>query len=187
MTAIQTISFIGGLIGIATGIFVLFDRVLRNRPLANVVLKGNQHNPLHYVRVKNVGAIDVIVFDIKANPRSFEISTDHSVRGLAGAIMDKPSFAILPPGAEQHFPFFSKTRNGRGRKNTREEFVFRSTGESPAVHGFVRFQFLFARLPGTYNEWRKVSVRCVELCHERRPPSCCRYQLTSRPNRARSG
>jgi hypothetical protein len=110
VTAIQTISFIGGLIGIATGIFVLFDRVLRNRPLANVVLKGNQHNPLHYVRVKNVGAIDVIVFDIKANPRSFEISTDHSVRGLAGAIMDKPSFALLPPGAEQHFPFFKNPK-----------------------------------------------------------------------------
>jgi hypothetical protein len=106
VTAIQTISFIGGLIGIATGIFVLFDRVLGNRPLAYIVLNGNRHNPLHYVRVKNVGAIDVIVFDIKASPRSFEISKDHSVRGLAGAISDKPSFAILPPGAEQDFPFF---------------------------------------------------------------------------------
>ncbi|MDE2284109.1 MAG: hypothetical protein KGK33_05785 [Hyphomicrobiales bacterium] len=106
MTAIQTISFVGGVIGIATGIFVLFDRILRNRPLAYVVLKGNQHNPLHYIRVKNIGAIDLIVLDIKASPRSFEVSKDHSVKGIAGAILDKPSFAVLMPGAEQDFPFF---------------------------------------------------------------------------------
>ena len=106
MTAIQTISFVGSLIGIATGIFVLFDRVLRSRPLAFIVLKGNRHNPLHYIRVKNVGPIDVIIFDIEANPRSFEISTDHSVRGIANAIVNKPSFAILAPGIEQDFPFF---------------------------------------------------------------------------------
>jgi hypothetical protein len=106
VTTIQTISFVGSLIGIATGIFVLFDRVLRNRPLAFIVLKGNPHNPLHYVRVKNVGVIDVIVFDIKGSPRFFEISKDHSVKGIAGAILDKPSFAILAPGQEQDFPFF---------------------------------------------------------------------------------
>ena len=113
MTAIQTISFVGSLIGIATGIFVLFDRILRSRPIAFISVKGNQHNPLNYVRVKNVGAIDVIVFDIQAKPRSFEISTDHSVRGIAGAILNRPSFAVLTPGAEQDFPFFrSPKREG---------------------------------------------------------------------------
>ena len=106
MTTIQTISFVGSLIGIATGIFVLFDRVLQSRPLAFIVLKGNRHNPLQYVRVKNVGAIDVIVFDIEASPRSFEISKDHSVRGIADAILNQPSFAILEPGGELDFPFF---------------------------------------------------------------------------------
>ena len=110
MTAIQTISFVGSLIGIATGIFVLFDRVLRNRPLAFIVLKGNSNNPLHYVRVKNVGAIDAIVFDIEARPRSFEISKDHSVGGIAGAILNKPSFAILEPGQELDFPFFKNPK-----------------------------------------------------------------------------
>ena len=55
MTAIQNISFVGSLIGIATGIFVLFDRILRSRPLAFIALKGNQHSPLHYVRVKKSG------------------------------------------------------------------------------------------------------------------------------------
>jgi hypothetical protein len=106
MTVIQTISFVGSLIGIATGIFVLFDRVPRSRPFAFIVLGGSRHNPLHYIRVKNVGAIDVIVFDIEASPRSFEISTDHSVRRIAGALVNQPSVAILTPGAEQDFPLF---------------------------------------------------------------------------------
>jgi hypothetical protein len=123
VTAIQTISFVGSLIGIATGIFVLFDRILRSRPLAFIVLKGNQHNPLHYVRVKNIGAIDLIVFDIGASPRSFEISKDHSVRGIAGAILNEPSFAVLEPRGELDFPFFrNPKREGENEYTGRIRF-----------------------------------------------------------------
>jgi hypothetical protein len=124
VTAIQTISFVGSLIGIATGIFVLFDRILRNRPLAFIMLGGNAHNPLHYVRVKNVGAIDVIVFDIEARPRSFEISADHSVRGIANAISNEPTYAIVAPGAEQDFPFFKNPkREGEKEHNRKIRFL----------------------------------------------------------------
>jgi hypothetical protein len=106
----EIISLAGGIVGLATGAFVLVDRLFRHRPIAFIVLKGNKHNPLRYVRVKNVGAVDAIVIDIKARPAFFEISTGHSVREIANAIVEVPAVSILEPAQERDFPFFENPK-----------------------------------------------------------------------------
>jgi hypothetical protein len=110
VTAIQIFSFVGSIIGVATGIFVFVDRLFRYRPIGFVVVKGNRHNAHRYVRVKNAGPVDIIVTDITARPSSFEISTGHSVRELASAIVDKPAVSIVPPEEERDFVFFENPK-----------------------------------------------------------------------------
>jgi hypothetical protein len=104
--ALQLLTIVGSIIGIFTGIFVLTDRLFRRRPIAFVVLKGTSHNAHRYVRVKNIGMTDVIIHDIKAWPKTFEISKGHSVREIAGAITDMPAVSILAPDEVWDFPFF---------------------------------------------------------------------------------
>jgi hypothetical protein len=106
----EILSFAGGIVGLATGTFVLVDRLFRLRPVAFIVVKGNKHNPLRYVRVKNVGVVDAIVIDIKARPAFFEISTGHSVREIASAIAEVPAVSILEPGQQWDFPFFENPK-----------------------------------------------------------------------------
>jgi hypothetical protein len=111
MTVLQMITLVGSIIGTLTGFFVLIDRLFRRRPVAFVVVAGtSRHNAHRYIRVKNVGATDIIVRDISARPRTFEISKGHSVRAIAKAITDVPAVSILEPDQVRDFPFFQNPK-----------------------------------------------------------------------------
>lgn len=110
MTGAEIFRLIGSAIGIAGGLFVLFDRLFRLRPIAFVVVKGNPHTAHRYIRVKNVGAVDIMITDITVRPSSFDVSTGHSVREIARAIVDQPAVFVLEPGQQQDFVFIANPK-----------------------------------------------------------------------------
>ena len=103
MNLVQLFTAGGSLVGTAGGLLVLFDRLARLRPVSFVVVTGNRHNAHRYIRVKNVGAVDILVTDVIARPPAFDISTGHSVSEIALALVDLPAVSILEPGQHRDF------------------------------------------------------------------------------------
>jgi hypothetical protein len=106
---VEAIKLFGGIAGLATAAFTIWDRLARGRPLAYVTLKGSPGNPYQYVRVKNVDRMDILITAIRPSPSRFRISKGHSLRAIVGAAMGERPAAILAPEQEHDFPVIIKS------------------------------------------------------------------------------
>ena len=98
---LEAIKLIGGILGIATTAFIVIDRVFRGRPIfaLHAVARVPGDNYL-FLRVKNVLDEDVVIENWAISPAILGLSTDTSVRAIAGAVLGTISTAILPPLGE---------------------------------------------------------------------------------------
>jgi hypothetical protein len=99
---------IGSLAGLATGIFTVWDRWARWRPVAYAVAKTKDGGS--YIRIKNLGPMDIIIQRIKSRPSAVKVAKGNSLTDfLHGAIDELEPTAIAPQ--ETHDFFFWERRD----------------------------------------------------------------------------
>lgn len=92
---------IGGIIAIPTALFVVYDRVVRGRPIFAIHADGKigGENRL-FLRVKNVLDEDIVIEDWQIAPPLLGLSTDHSIRAIISAqVQQIPRSIVLPMGS----------------------------------------------------------------------------------------
>jgi hypothetical protein len=102
---IEGTKLIGGIIGIITAIFIVYDRAFRGRPIfalhATKLVAGDNYL---FLRIKNVLDEDIVIENWRVEPPNLiGLSTDHSVRAIAGAMVGEIPMAILSPLSELNF------------------------------------------------------------------------------------
>ena len=104
----MTLTTFGSLVGLATGVFTVWDRWLRWRPIAYTVAKTNQGGP--YIRIKNVGPMDIVVQRIESRPSTFKIAKGKgvSVKEVADAMVDKLEPTAIAPQETHDFFFWER-------------------------------------------------------------------------------
>jgi hypothetical protein len=93
----------GAIVGLATGAFTVWDRLLRWRPIAYIIATNPGST---YIRIKNIGQVAVIVWHIQAYPSTFKIATDHSVHAIVSGVIDRLPPSVVNPQRERDFLFF---------------------------------------------------------------------------------
>jgi len=79
-TLVEAIKLFGGIAGLLTAAFMVWDRWTRGRLMAWVTAKKFGANPLEDIRLKNPGYGDVFVLRVRAYPRLYDVAKDRSVR-----------------------------------------------------------------------------------------------------------
>jgi hypothetical protein len=98
---IEAIKLVGGILGMATAAFIVFDRVFRGRPIFALHAKPRVPGDNYlFLRVKNVLDEDVVIEDWRITPLLLGLSTDTSIRAIAGAALGTIPTTILPPFGE---------------------------------------------------------------------------------------
>jgi hypothetical protein len=102
---LEAIKLIGGMLGIATAAFIVFDRVSRNKPIFALHAKPRVAGDNYlFLRVKNVLDEDVVIENWRIEPDGLVgLSTGVSVRALVGAMIRQIPTTILPPLGEEKF------------------------------------------------------------------------------------
>jgi len=108
---------VGAIVGFITGIFILWDRVLRARPITYVLVKGSKGNVFRYIRVRNVDTADIQVIRIKCWPKFFRVNPSHKGDNIAlddaeEAEIWKAFIAVIAYGEERDFPFGIRALQG---------------------------------------------------------------------------
>jgi hypothetical protein len=103
---IEDLKLIGAIAGLLTLIFTVWDRLLRGRPIAYLVVKGRPSNHYEFLHIKNIDSIDILIIGIKAWPRFFKAAKDDNAITLVNAGAGEPLLVLLSPGEEREFPFF---------------------------------------------------------------------------------
>ena len=56
---IEAVKFVGSIVGLLTGVFLVFDRWLRFRPIANIRFDPGYGGKVKSLRIKNISPVDI--------------------------------------------------------------------------------------------------------------------------------
>lgn len=110
-SVIEFIKTVGGIAGLLTAAFMVWDRWARGRPLAWVTATKFGANPLEYIRLKNPGYGDVIVLGVRAYPRVYDVAKDRSVEAtITNTGFQRDVRVLLKQNEERDLPIFPNRR-----------------------------------------------------------------------------
>jgi hypothetical protein len=114
VTLVEAIKLFGGIAGLLTAAFMVWDRFLRGRPLAEVTAEKRFSNPEEYIRIKNPGPGDVLIREVRVHqkaPPIYEIAKDHSARAIISSLYGTDVSVLLRPGEERLLPIIERPRD----------------------------------------------------------------------------
>jgi hypothetical protein len=107
----MTFTEIGAAVGFLTGVYTLFDRFMKGRPIAYLVVSGPSTGATLSLRVKNIGQQDVLLRRLFSFPPLYRVTKDDSSLAIVQA-QYRPFIAVLQPDEQIDFPVFP-SRSGR--------------------------------------------------------------------------
>src|SRR5579871_2484291 len=93
--AIEAIKTLGSVAGLLSGLFLIYDRIAKGRPIASltILMDGTRKSPC--IRISNIAPHDVAITNIKVSPRTYFLTDDLEVRSLVrGAAGRNPYFMV---------------------------------------------------------------------------------------------
>jgi hypothetical protein len=115
-------TFFGALVGFLTGIFTLWDRYARGRPIAFLVFGGGVGARLV---VSNPGDYSVFILSAKVTPNVFFLSRGPDLRTIfEDQISDAIAYCPIDPKESTEFPIVDRYKDGiqLGLKDQRVRF-----------------------------------------------------------------
>src|SRR4029450_13463662 len=103
------ITVVGAIVGLLTGVFTVWDRWARGRPLASVTatrwLAGDPQKSIH---ITNPGLSHVLILGGRGYPKTppmYGVAKDLSARALIwSSLYGDDVNVLLPPGKDQYLP-----------------------------------------------------------------------------------
>jgi hypothetical protein len=106
---LENIKLFGGIAGLVSATFLVWDRWTRGRPLAWVTAtKRFSGNPEEYLRVINPGHSDLFIRAVRVYPRTarvfYGVAKDHSTRAITSTLYKTDVNVLLRPGKDHSLP-----------------------------------------------------------------------------------
>ena len=103
--ALEAVKLFGGIAGLLSAAFLIFDRLVRDRPILVLHRQSIGVNGYAYLRIINRVDDDLIIQSVTCRPPHISIATDHGVRAIAEAVIQSPlGPLIISPKSEAHLP-----------------------------------------------------------------------------------
>ena len=106
---------LGAWVGLLSGLFLLYDRYAKGRPVASLTVKYGETRNIACIRITNIGDYDIAVINATVRPEVYYLTEDLEVRTLLeGTTGQRPSF-MLKPRQEKELMIASHSTNGIAR------------------------------------------------------------------------
>jgi hypothetical protein len=91
----------GAYVGLATGIFTVFDRLLSGRPIISLRKRGQSGQAVH---ILNTSKYDIFIRRVRARPRWARVADGRDDDGIFDALFGKDFVAVIAPEERREFP-----------------------------------------------------------------------------------
>ena len=116
---------IGVLFGWLSGLFLLYDRYAKGRPIASFTVKDEGTRKLGCIRITNISDYDIAIIDACVKPEVYFLTEDMETRTLLyGAGGRRPTF-LLKPRQEKELIIAPLYTNGTARHLKDQNVTFR--------------------------------------------------------------
>src|SRR5258707_12877015 len=97
--ALQIFQFLGAILGTASAAFIIYDRLVRSRPIFALHAKPGSSPSENYLYLRIVNELDedLIVENFSIVPPILGLSEDHEVRSMVAAQLQEGRTLVLPP------------------------------------------------------------------------------------------
>jgi hypothetical protein len=109
---IEAIKLIGSIVGLLTGIFTVYDRYVRGRPIASLSFGRDGTKNYARLRVGSGGPHEVVIHKIACSPDVYRLSEDMETRNVIGVVMGREPFFTLKPGESRELFLVSRVVDG---------------------------------------------------------------------------
>jgi hypothetical protein len=109
---IEAIKLVGSIVGLLTGIFTVYDRYVRGRPIASLSFGTEGTRKYARIRIGNGGAHEMVVLSVKCSPDVYRLSSDMETRNVIQAAMGREQFFTLKPSESSELFLVSRVVNG---------------------------------------------------------------------------
>lgn len=100
----MTLQAIGAYVGLAVGIFTIYDRVFATKLIRSLVKDVRPQSELIEIWLRNVGKVDAVVTGVTVRPKLYGAAFDNSIAGVVRASVGKKFWCVLRPEDEVRFP-----------------------------------------------------------------------------------
>jgi hypothetical protein len=95
---IEEFKTIGAFAGLLTGVMLVYDRLVKGRPIASVTVTERGTGKYACIRVSNISPYDITILDLSARPKVYFLSENLETRYLLEGAVGRTPFFMLKPG-----------------------------------------------------------------------------------------
>jgi hypothetical protein len=95
---------VGSVVGLASGIFLVWDRFMAGQPLVWPARRPKHAAPIRYLRCVNVSKWDILIKKITVIPNVLSVASDDSAEAILDADHGISFRALIAAGATRDFP-----------------------------------------------------------------------------------
>jgi hypothetical protein len=103
---------VGSFVGLVTGVFYAFDRLVKGRPVASLTISQEANRPSPRIRVRNASPYDVAIEDVTTRSPAYRLSMTEGAKGNLEASFGSPIYFMLKPGQEQELRIVAMFKDG---------------------------------------------------------------------------
>jgi hypothetical protein len=97
----EAITTFGAIVGLLTGIFVFFDRVLKGRPVSSLTIREDDGRKFVCVRISNISPYDVAILGVDVSPKTYFATDSMETRKLIGGALGIQRSFMIKPGNDK--------------------------------------------------------------------------------------
>jgi hypothetical protein len=121
----ESIKTLGSVVGLLTGIVVVYDRLAKGRPSASLTISTYQGRPSPRIRINNTSPHDIAVFDITAHPETYLVAEGGEAEDRLRASLGQRPYFMLKPAEQKEIWMLPKFENNLPLEITPGRVVFR--------------------------------------------------------------
>jgi hypothetical protein len=108
----EELKTIGSIVGLLTGLFVLYDRYAKGRPIASLTIVMNGSRNLACIRVSNITPYDFAITDTEVSPKTYFLTEDLEINRLVRGAAGRSPYFMLKSGASKELVIAPMFKDG---------------------------------------------------------------------------
>jgi hypothetical protein len=98
-------------------IFVVWDRLVRARPIVSLTVKDEPIKDSRFLTITNVGRYDIAIREVRVRPRIYGTTNGNSVKEIYHAAIGEKFRSLVAPGETAALQLIAINQGGRYHEN----------------------------------------------------------------------
>lgn len=109
---IEEIKTVGSTVGLFSGIFLIYDRIARGRPIASLTILMDGTRKIPCIRISNITPHDVAITDTAVRPKTYFLVEELDVRRVVRGAAGRSPFFMLKAGESRELKIAAMFKDG---------------------------------------------------------------------------